>query len=166
MSMTALSQGEFTALTILLTPSGVVPSPQWFSSPSITPYFSAAGNNFSIASMTQGYASSSVYPGSGGSMPRLFMRSVKDFEVPHRPVFILMMGAPRFAARMMLVVVFSIFFCLFSLSGVQNVWCVDMPEICNPCRKACFLILDSFLFDGSSICSSSTSTPSNPNFAA
>ena len=59
-SMTAFSQGELTDLTMRLTPSGVVPRPQWFSSPSITPYFSAAGSSFSIDSMTQGYASSSV----------------------------------------------------------------------------------------------------------
>ena len=99
-------------------------------------------------------------------MPRLFMRSVNDFEVPHRPVLMRMIGAPRLAARMMLVVVFSMFFWRLALSGVQNVWCVDMPEICRPLRNACFLILESFLFDGSSICSSSTSTPSNPNLAA
>jgi hypothetical protein len=83
----------------------------------VTPHFSAVGKHFSSESMTHPKASSSVWPGSIGSMPRLAMSSSKSFDVPQRPVFTRIVGMPSAYDNSMARIVWSIFFCRTVASG-------------------------------------------------
>ena len=94
MSIVTRSQGESMASTILSTPSGVRPRPQWFSRPSVTPHFSAVLRHAVSPSITHLKPSSSVNPGCGGSIPRFFISSSKFLLVRHVPVLTRIVGMP------------------------------------------------------------------------
>ena len=92
-------------------------SPQWFSSASITPAFSAAGRQASMHSMHQAKASSSVWPGSGGSSPLTFIRSSNEAMLFQRPELSRMQGIPKRLARSMQCFVWSTSFWRAAGSG-------------------------------------------------